>query len=486
MKVCLVGPEMVPFAKTGGLGDVVGALPKALGRLGHDVTVFMPLYRELDFGVHRVHAVDLAVSVPVAGSVQTVSLRAVRQKKHNVEIYFIGNRQYFDRDGFYVDPATGKDHADNDERFIFFNRAVLEVLKALNLRPHVINVNDWQTALIPVYLRTLGAADPFFAGVKTVLTIHNLAYQGSFPRERFARLELPGALFAPAAGPFEFYGQVNFLKAGITFADKITTVSKQYAREIQTAEFGAGLEGVLAGRAADLVGIQNGVDYTVWSPSRDKKIHYTYHLANLSGKRMNKVELLNRAGLPIRDSAPLIGIISRLVDQKGFDLIAEAADRIFAMNLQMIILGTGETRYHDFLTRLQAAYPDKVRAYLMFDDTLAHQIEAAADIFLMPSRFEPSGLNQLYSLKYGTVPIVRRVGGLADTVTDYDPATGEGTGFVFDDYTAEALTGAIARAVLLFERKRVWTKVMKRGMAEDYSWQHTAEEYARLYRDLVS
>lgn len=485
MKVCLVGPEMVPFAKTGGLGDVMGALPKALGRLGHDVTVFVPLYREIDFGVNRVHAVDINISVTAGDTVQPVSLRAVRQKKHNVEIYFIGNRQYFDREGYYLDPTTGRDHPDNDERFTFFNRAVLEVLKALNLKPQVINVNDWQTSLIPVYLKTIYASDPFFTGTKSVLTIHNLAYQGNFPPEKFRKLGLPDAQFAPAVGPFEFYGHVNFLKAGITYADVITTVSKQYAQEIQTPEFGAGLDGVLSSRSANLYGIQNGVDYTVWSPSRDKKIPYTYHLANLSGKRMNKVELLNQAGLPIRDSAPLIGIISRLVDQKGFDLIAEAADRIFAMNIQMIILGMGEQRYHDLLTRLQEKYPDKLKAYLTFDDTLAHQIEAAADMFLMPSRFEPSGLNQLYSLKYGTVPIVRRVGGLADTVTDYNPAAGDGTGFVFNDYTALDMLAAMQRAVELFERKRAWTKVMKQGMSEDFSWQHTAEEYARLYEKLA-
>ncbi len=484
MKVCLVGPEMVPFAKTGGLGDVVGALPKALGRLGHEVAVFVPLYREIDFGVHRVHAVDINLTVPVDGQLQPVSVRAVRQKKHSVDVYFVGNKQYFDRDGFYLDPLTGVDHDDNDERFQFFNRAVLELLKAIDFRPDVIHLHDWQTALIPVYLRTFYGADPFFAHTKTVLTIHNLAYQGQFPAEKFSKLGLPPEWFAPATGAFEFWGKVNYLKAGIVSADRITTVSRQYAKEIQTPEFGAGLDGVLQSRARDVFGIINGVDYTVWSPSRDKKIRYTYHPANLSGKRMNKVELLNRAGMPIRDNAPLIGIISRLVDQKGWDLIAEAADEIFAMNVQLVVLGTGEPRYHELLNSLQQKYPDRCRAYLTFDDNLAHMIEASADMFLMPSQFEPCGLNQMYSLKYGTVPIVRRVGGLADTVIDYNESTCEGTGFVFEEYSAEAMLAAIRRAVRLFDRKRAWTGVMKAGMKQDFSWQYTAEQYAELFAQI--
>ncbi len=484
MKVCLVGPEMVPFAKTGGLGDVVGALPRALGKQGHQVTVFVPLYRETEFGVNRVQALDTDVTVSINDTRQPVSLRVVRQKKHNVEIYFIGNRQYFDRDGFYLDPTTGEDHPDNDERFSFFNKAVLEVLKSLDVRPDICHVHDWQAALIPAYLKTVYSDDDFFRSTKTVLTIHNLAYQGNFPPEKFKTLGLPDELFAPASGPLEFYGRVNFLKAGIHYADKITTVSEQYAREIQTEEYGAGLSGVLAARAGDVRGIVNGVDYTIWSPSRDKKIAYNYHVANLSGKRMNKVELINEAGMPIRDTAPLLGMISRLVDQKGLDLIAEAADRIFAMNLQLIVLGTGDIRYHKLLTSLSEAYPDKCLAYLTFDDGLAHKIEAASDAFLMPSRFEPCGLNQMYSLKYGTLPIVRRVGGLADTVVDYNPQTGEGTGFVFEEYSADALVRTIERVVELYGRKRAWTKVMKAGMKQDFSWEHTAKKYISLYDEL--
>jgi len=485
MKICLVGPEMVPFAKTGGLGDVVGALPAALSKLGHEATVFLPHYRGIDFGVHRVQALDVHVSVPVGATEEPVSLRMVRQKKNNVTIYLVGSRKYFDRDGYYLDPTTGKDHPDNDERFIFFNRAVIELLKFLQWKPDIVHVHDWQAALIPAYLKTTYAADPFFVGTKTALTIHNLAYQGSFAPEHFPLLNLPPELFAPAVGPFEFWGKVNFLKAGILFADKITTVSEQYAREIQTPEYGAGLDGVLAQRSADLHGIINGVDYGVWSPSRDKRIFYNYHPANLSGKRMNKVELMNFAGMPIRDDAPLIGVISRLVDQKGFDLIAEAAERIFALNLQFILLGTGEQKYHDLFESLQDRYPDKCRAFLKFDDALAHRIEASADVFLMPSKFEPCGLNQMYSLKYGTLPIVRRVGGLADTVVDYDSDTGKGTGFVFDDYSADAMLAAIERAVALYPHRRAWTKLMKAGMKQDFSWPKTARKYVDLFAGMT-
>ena len=486
MKVCLVGPEMVPYAKTGGLGDVVGALPAALGRLGHEVSVFVPMYRDVSFGLHRAQALDLTVDVPVGDRTFPATVRVVRQKKHNVMIYFVGNRHFFDRPGFYLDPTTGRDYEDNDERYIFFNRAVLEILKTLRIQPDIIHAHDWQAALVPVYLKTSYASESLFSGTRTVLTIHNLAYQGTFPAERFDHLGLPGDLFAAATGPFEFYGNVNFLKAGIVFADKVTTVSRQYAEEIQTEEFGAGLDGVLRERTADLVGITNGVDYTVWSPSRDKKIFYNYHPANLSGKRVNKVELLNIAGLPLREKAPLIGIISRLVDQKGFDLIAETADEIFAMDVQMVLLGTGDKKYHTLFEDLQQKYPDKCRAYLTFDDLLAHRIEAAADIFLMPSQFEPCGLNQLYSLKYGTVPIVRRVGGLADSVSDYDPDTKQGTGFVFEEYTAEAMLAAIRRAVAQYARRRAWTSLMKAGMQKDFSWQTTAREYVDLFESMTT
>jgi len=324
-----------------------------------------------------------------------------------------------------------------------------------------------------------------FSKTKTVLTIHNLAYQGVFEKSCYPKLGLPEELFF-ATGPFEFYKKVNFLKGAISFADKITTVSPRYAREIQSSsELGCGLDGLLKERADDLTGILNGVDYTVWSPSRDKKIPFNYHRANLSGKKENKVELLRKSGLPIREKTPLIGIISRLVDQKGFDLVTGIADELFKMNIQMVVLGNGEKKYHEFFEKLEQKYPDKLKVYLKFDDKLAHLIEAGADIFLMPSRFEPCGLNQMYSLKYGTVPVVREVGGLADTVVDYNEDTGEGTGFVFKEYTRTALMEAITRAVDLYSNRRLWFKIIKTGMKQDFSWDIAAAKYDELFRQLV-
>jgi len=277
------------------------------------------------------------------------------------------------------------------------------------------------------------------------------------------------------------------LKAGILHADKITTVSEKYAQEIQTtSELGCGLEGVLSDRSSDLVGILNGVDYLTWSPSRDKHLSYRYRPANLSGKRMNKVDLLNASGLPVRDEVPLIGIISRLVDQKGFDLIAEIADQLMSLNIQLIVLGTGDEKYHLFFEKLEQDYPTKVKANLTFDESLAHRIEAASDIFLMPSRFEPCGLNQMYSLKYGTVPVVREVGGLADTIVEFDPDTGKGNGFVFKDYDAAELLSTVRRAVSTYQRRRVWTKIMKNGMAADFSWGNSAARYETLFGSLIS
>lgn len=486
MKILVAASELAPFAKTGGLGDVVGALPKALAALGHEVKTFIPRYRSIDEDIHRLEALDWTLDIPVDQRRLTMSVEVHRDKKSKVEGYFINSETYFDRRELYRDGKTGTDYTDNDERFIFFSRGVLETIKKIGFKPDVIHVHDWQAGLVPVYLKTSYLQDSFLTGIKTVLTIHNLAYQGLFNKNRYRKLNLPDKL-VDAMGPFEFYGKVNFLKAAITYADRITTVSPRYAVEIQSSgELGCGLEGVLQKRSSDVSGILNGVDYTVWSPSRDKNLPYTYHVNNLSGKRMNKVELLGEAKLPIREKTPLIGVISRLVDQKGFDLITRAADRLFEMNIQMILLGTGEEKYHQLFRAIEKRHPEKFRTYLTFDDALAHRIEAAADIFLMPSRFEPCGLNQMYSLKYGTVPIVREVGGLADTVVDYDPDSGEGTGFVFTEYTPEGMLEAVKRAVALFGKRRSWTKLMKAGMRQNFSWKKSAQKYHELFEQLVN
>lgn len=484
MRILEAASEMVPFAKTGGLADVLGALPTALAKLGAEVKTFIPLYYPDRLKGYNSRSLGVKQSLEVNDTEHQFGVSYFRERRIPLEYNFIDNKHFFRRPELYRNPETGLDFEDNDERFSFFARAVLETIKRTGWKPDVIHVHDWQAGLIPVYLKTLYAGDPFFDGIKTVLTIHNLAYQGTFMEKRFATLGLPEELYFPTS-PFEFYGKVNFLKAAIVHSDKITTVSKQYAKEIQTKEHGCGLEGVLDLRRADISGILNGVDYSIWSPSRDKKIPYNYHSANLSGKRMNKVELLGQAGLPIRESAPLVGMISRLADQKGFDLIAEIAEEMFDLNIQMIVLGTGEDKYHELFEKLESLYPDKLKAYLAFDDSLAHRIEAASDIFLMPSHYEPCGLNQMYSLKYGTVPLVRRVGGLADTVQNIDFNTGSGNGFVFDEYTSDALLATIKRGVDLYPKRRFWTKIMKEGMRADFSWKRAAVNYIDLFEGLT-
>ncbi len=487
LRILEVASEAAPYVRSGGLGDVLGALPKALARQGHEVRVFLPRYSAVQLGGQQPTPTEWTAPMTI-GTRQTVcSAQVLREPRTKIEYYFLANDYYFRRPGLYVDDVTKKDFVDNDERFICFNRGVLELVRRMGWKPDIIHIHDWQAALIPAYVKTTYASDPLLGGIPTVLTIHNLGYQGIFPGTKFKNLGLPDSMFYAVTGAFEFFGKVNFLKAGLILADHLTTVSPKYAEEIQaTEEFGCGLEGVLKLRSAELTGILNGVDYSIWSPSRDKAVPYHYTTANLSGKRKNKVELVAEAGLPFREKAPLVGMISRLTDQKGWDLVDEAAEELFDLNIQMIVLGNGEPKYHALMERIQKKYPDKVRAYLKFDDVLAHRIEAAADIFLMPSRWEPCGLNQMYSLKYGTVPVVREVGGLADTVRNYDPVTTRGTGFVFKEYTGEAMLEALARAVELFAHKRVWTKIVKAGMLQDFSWETSAKEYLRLFERLTS
>ena len=484
LNILLAASEMVPFAKTGGLGDVIGALPHALARRGHDVRVFIPHYGFLDTADYHLEPLGWTLRIPLGDKEAVMTASMTIDHKSGLKIYFVGNSDYFNRRGLYGHHDTKEDFADNDERFAFFSRAILEAARKLEFRPDVVHLHDWQTALAAVYLKTVYADDPFFAATKSVLTIHNLAHQGCFDAERFTLLGLSDSLIQPTA-QLEFYERSNFLKGGIVFADQITTVSPRYAEEIQTGKFGCGLDGVLKERADDLHGILNGVDYTLWSPSRDNLVPHKYFPANLSGKRMNKIDLLGAAGLPVREGTPLVGMISRLVHQKGLDLIHDAADRMFAMDLQMVVLGTGEEKYHKLLTMLEGKYPDKLKVYLAHDERLAHLIEAAADIFFMPSLFEPCGLNQLYSLKYGTVPIVSAVGGLVDTVVDYDPQDGSGTGFVFNEETPEAMLESLDRALKLFGRRRAWMKMMKTGMKQDFSWNRSVERYLTLFEQLV-
>lgn len=487
LRILMAASEAGPYVRTGGLGDVMGALPAALGARGHEVKVVLPRYSTIDSAHHRFSDYLDELTVPDGAEMTVASVERAGDSAPGVESLFVGNCDYFSRVGLYVDPRNGDDYEDNDRRFAFFARAVLELARQTGWQPDIIHVHDWQAALVPAYLKAHYAGDGVLGNSRTVLTIHNLGYQGLFDGERFEGLNLPEEMSYAATGAFEFYDRVNFLKGGIVLADKITTVSPRYAREIQSGdEFGCGLQGVLADRAADLSGIINGVDYSIWSPQADRLIPRRYGLSNLSGKRTSRVELLNRAGLPIRDKVPLIGMVTRLTDQKGIDLVVKGADALFDLGIQLVILGAGDDKYHRLLRMLEQKYPDQLRVFIEFNDHLAHEIQAASDLFLMPSRYEPCGLNQMYALKYGTVPVVRAVGGLADTVSDYNPRTGEGTGFVFEDYTPEAMIAAVRRAVGLFPRRQAWVKLMKAGMRADFSWAASAAGYEQLYQNMMS
>jgi starch synthase len=487
LNILFVSSEVEPFAKTGGLADVSGALPRAIKDLGHEIRIIMPKYRSVDERKFRLHEVLRLkeIEIPIGSERERGSVKSciLTNAKGKIQVYFIANESLFNRSGLYGNADSHKDYPDNDTRFIFFCRGVLETLKRLGWQPDIIHCNDWQTGLIPVYLKTLYRDDPFFLHVKTIFTIHNMAYQGSFPRSSYQKTHLPEELFVPDG--VEFYGNLNFLKAGLVYADVITTVSERYAQEIQSSdEFGCGLSGVLQRRKSDLVGILNGVDYSIWSPENDALIVQKYDVKNLDWKSANKMELLKRFRLEPKENVPLIGCISRLAEQKGFDLIGQIAEKFLMLDVQFVLLGSGEKKYQDLFESIQKRHPQKVGVYFGFNNELAHLIEAGSDMFLMPSRYEPCGLNQIYSLRYGTIPIVRATGGLDDTIEDYDPATGNGTGFKFHQYDAEELLKAIGRAITVFANKPAWRKIMKQAMQKDFSWEASAKKYVTLYKNV--
>lgn len=484
LNIVYVASEATPYSKTGGLADVAGALPQELASLKNKVVLFSPRYSSVDRKKHNlVDVPDLApLSVTVAGKEFEFGLLKRNVKTPGLETYFIDSTELFGRNGLYQNPVTVKDYPDNDIRFVVFAKAVLLSLEKLGFKPDIVHANDWQAAMIVAYLKTTERENPFFAGVKSVLTIHNVAYQGIFPAERFDRLGVDRSLLYPMS-PFEYWGKVNLLKAGVIYADVVNTVSKTYAEEIQTTdEYGYGLEGVLRDRRSVIFGVVNGVDYELWSPERDALIAKKFSADTLDDKLANKQSLLLTSKLSKdRLDKPLIGVISRLAPQKGFDLIAKIAEELFALDFTFILLGTGDKVYHKLFEGLQTKHPDRIKVNLTFDNTLAHQIEAGADMFLMPSRYEPCGLNQLYSLKYGTVPIARKTGGLADTIIDETSNKGKGTGFLFEEYEGEALLKCVESALALYRNKRSWKALMKRGMKKDFSWKKSAKEYLALY-----
>jgi starch synthase len=453
MRVLMVASEAIPFAKTGGLADVLGALPAALVRLGHEVDVVIPRYRGIAF-----HETESG----------------------GARVIFLDNPHYFDREFLYG--VGNRDYDDNPARFGFLSRGALEWAARTGLRYDVVHAHDWQAGLVAVLLGTTFRGHPTLGGTPAVFTIHNLAYQGIFGPEWLPALGLDRELMHVNA--LEFWGRVSFLKGGILFSQLITTVSPRYAQEIQTPEFGFGFDGILRSRASDLVGILNGIDYDQWDPERDVHLPMPFSASYLEGKAGCKRAVLESYGIPVSDAAmarPLVGMISRMVDQKGFDLLAAIADRLPELDANFVVLGTGERRYEDMWRTLAARHPERVGARIGFDEGLAHRIEGGADLFLMPSRFEPCGLNQMYSLRYGTVPLVRATGGLADTVRNYDPRTGEGNGFTFAEYSPAALLGTLRSALDIYKDRETWRRLQLTGMREDNSWDASARKYVQVY-----
>jgi len=482
--IVFVASEGVPFAKTGGLADVVGALPRAVAELGHQASVFLPCYRRVWESKHDLAATGLTLRVPVGSQVVEGHVHETRLPHSDVPVYLIDQPRYFDRDGLYQ--HLGNDYGDNCERFVFFQRAVLEAIPGLGLQPDVVHCNDWQTGLIPVYLKTLYGRIPQLASTGTLLTIHNLAYQGVFWHWDMPLTGLDWNLFHHDA--LEFHGSLSFMKAGLVFADMLSTVSPTYAREIQTPKQGAGLDGLLRRRSDDLRGIVNGIDVRTWSPKHEPMIAAQYDADTVEiGKPVCKAWLQKRAGLPVRPEVPLFAQIGRLDPQKGWDLLAKVADRFLERDVQLVVLGTGNARYHEYLEELTRRHPDKVWTYLGFSDELAHQIEAGADVFLMPSLFEPCGLNQLYSLAHGTVPVVHATGGLVDTVVDLTPKThvdGTATGFVFHEPAPGALWETLNRVLNTWPDRETWRRLVQTGMRQDWSWSRSARQYVEIYEEI--
>ena len=460
----MVASEAAPFAKTGGLADVIGALPRALAGLGHQVDVLMPRYRGIQAGT-----LEKTLTVTLGNIV--VDAAVYLEQHGGVRFLFVDHAAYFDRD--YLYGANGHDYVDNPARFAFLCQAAVNWALDSATPYDVVHAHDWQAGLVPVLLQN---------HLPTVFTIHNLAYQGVFDASWLPYLGLRWDLMRVDA--MEYWGRISYLKAGVVFSQMVTTVSPRYAEEIQTPELGFGFDGILRARADDLVGILNGIDYDLWDPEADSNLPRPYNADDLAARQASKRALLERVGLPATDemlTRPVVGLISRMVDQKGFDLLGELADELPRLGATSVLLGSGERRYEDQWLALSARYPERVAVHIGFDERLAHLIEAGSDMFLMPSRFEPCGLNQMYSLRYGAVPVVRATGGLADTVQNFDPATGSGTGFTFDEYSPQALLGTLRWALSVFMDRKAWIRIQQAGMRQDHSWTASAGRYVEVY-----
>ena len=483
MKVAFLSSEVFPFAKTGGLADVSGSLPKALAKLGCDIKIFMPKYSSIDEKKYQLKFIEsIKIPITVADNIRNAFLHKATLPGSDVEVIFVDCPYYFSRGSVYTNDT------DEDERFILFNKAVAEIILHLDWIPDIIHCNDWQTGLIPFYIKNNYGRNSRFQKTKTVFTIHNIGYQGVFPAGSFYKAEIE-ADSVNNVDP-KPSNKLSFMKTGLLFSDTINTVSKTYSHEIKTPEYGAGMEIILKKKKGSLHGILNGIDYSEWNPLTDENIPFHFNVKSIDSKKRNKKYLLERFNLKYDDTIPLIGIVSRMVKQKGLDIVAECMDELMKLNAQLVVLGSGEDEYEDLFRSLSYSYPDKVANYIGYNNELAHLIEAGADIFLMPSHYEPCGLNQLYSLRYGTVPVVRKTGGLADTVKDWSKSKNSkgksGTGFSFNDYSAEALLEAVKRAIDTFHDKKAWQKIQENGMKQDFSWEQSGKDYIKLYESTLN
>lgn len=479
MKIVFAASEMAPYAKTGGLADVIGSLTEALRQQGLDVYAFIPRYKNIDLKKWNLQLVLEDLNIPVGTDREKVRIYSATHAG-GVTVYFV-DHPYYQREAFYGN-ASG-DFPDNDRRFILFQRAVFETLKALSLKPDVIHCHDWQTGLIPVYLKNVYSSESFFSKTKSVFTIHNLGYQGNFPPDSLPATGLGWEHFRMER--LEFYGKVSFLKGALLDADIVTTVSERYSQEIQSKEFGCGMEGVLAKDRGHLHGIVNGIDTEEWDPEKDKELAAPFSASNLEKKALSKAALQKENNLKLDPRAPLMGVVTRLVDQKGIDILIPALGNLMEQGAQFVLLGTGEEKYHHILRDIAKKYKGRASVHILFDSKMAKYIYAGSDMLLIPSYYEPCGLAQMIALRFGTIPVVRYTGGLADTVTEYDPKTGQGNGFGFKEYTPEALVKATERAFELYKNEKKWQDLMRNAMASDFSWGASAKKYVRLYELLT-
>ncbi len=479
MKIVSVASEMMPFAKTGGLADVAGTLTREIRGLGHDVIAFLPRYKSVDLQKGGFKVVIERLLIDVGSEKESARVyHAVDDK--GVQIYLIDHPGFFQRDQLYGTAMS--DYPDNDRRFIFFQRAVLETLRAVGLVPDIIHCHDWQTGLICAYLKTLYARDPIFKKTRSVFTVHNLAYQGNFPPDSLPLTGLSWDEFK--LEKLEFYGKISFMKGGLVYSDAVTTVSERYAREIQTKEFGCGMENVLASRREALFGVINGIDFSEWNPETDPDIASKFSATEIEKKKINKAALQKENGFKIRPDVPVVSIISRLVDQKGLDILIPAMESMTQRDLQFVLLGTGDEKYHKILRELAKKHKDRFGIHIVFDGKMAKRIYAGSDLFMMPSYYEPCGLGQMISLRYGTIPLVRATGGLADTIQEFNPKNGRGNGFAFEEYSTEALIQTLDRALKVYQNPESWLGLMKNAMASDFSWTASARRYLEIYQSV--